>query len=229
MPEIMDISKKYGLPVVEDACQAISASVNGKCAGTFGIAGGFSLHPLKNLNVWGDGGIIVTDSEELRDKLILLRNHGLKGRDEIEIFGYNSRLDSLQAAVGNYLIKEIHKITETRIRWANKMDTALCEMKDFISIPERRSNKKYVYHLYMLMVKERDRLLSYLIKNGVEAKIHYPIPVHLQKASQYLGYKKGDFPVTEKQCESIITLPVHQHLSEEQVDYMIDKIREFYS
>lgn len=229
MPEIMDIAEKHGLIVIEDACQAISAAINNKCAGTFGAAGSFSLHPLKNLNVWGDGGIVVTDSEQIRHRLILLRNHGLKNRDQVEIFGYNSRLDSLQAIVGNYLIKDIDKITETRIKWAQKFDCALGKLKPYITMPERRSGKRYVYHLYMVMAQDRDMLLSYLAESGIEAKVHYPIPLHLQKAAAHLGYKEGDFPVTEAQCKSIITLPVHQHLSAEQIDYVIKKIEEFYS
>jgi len=228
MPAIMTIAEKYSLPVIEDSCQAITASIDNKCVGTFGATGGFSLHPLKNLNVWGDGGIIVTNSCEMRDKLILLRNHGLKNRDEVQIFGYNSRLDSLQAVVGNHLIDEMERITEKRIKWANKLDAGLADLKDYITISERKQNRRYVYHLYMLMVKDRDKLLSYLIKNGIEAKVHYPIPLHLQEAARSLGYKEGDFPVTEVQSKSIITLPVHQHLTEEQVDYMIEKVKEFY-
>ena len=229
MDEIMAITKQYNIPVIEDACQAIGASLNHRCVGTFGTTGAFSLHPLKNLNVWGDGGIIVTDSEEIRDQLILLRNHGLKNRDEVAIFGYNSRLDSIQAIVGNHLIKDIHMITEKRIKWAQRIDAGLKKLKGFITIPKKRANKKYVYHLYMILCRERDRLLFYLNQNGIEAKIHYPIPIHLQPAAVFLGYKKGDFPVTESQCKSIITVPVHQHLNEEQIDYMIEKIKEFYS
>lgn len=228
MPEILEIALKHGIPVVEDACQAISAAIDNKCVGTFGAAGGFSLHPLKNLNVWGDGGIIVTGSKEIYDRLILLRNHGLQNRDVVEIFGYNSRLDSLQAVVGNHLIKDIDKITETRIKWAQTFDTAFADLGDFITIPKRRPHKRYVYHLYMIMVKERDKLLSYLIEKGIEAKIHYPIPLHLQPAAACFGYKEGDFPVTESHCKSIITLPVHQHLTDEQIDYVIKKIKEFY-
>lgn len=228
MIEIMDIAKKHDIPVIEDACQAITAAIDDKCAGTFGITGCFSLHPLKNLNVWGDGGMIVTDSKEMHDRLILLRNHGLKNRDEVEIFGYNSRLDSLHAVVGNNLIKDIHKITETRIKWAQKFNSALSELSDFIKLPKWQPNKKYVYHLYMVMAKNRDGLLSYLNENGIEAKIHYPVPLHLQPAFAGSGYKEGDFPVTESQCKSIITLPVHQHLAEEQIDYTIEKIKEFY-
>ena len=228
MPAIMRIAQNHGIPVVEDACQAISAAIDNRCAGTFGSSGGFSLHPLKNLNVWGDGGIIVTNSKELRDKLVLLRNHGLKNRDEVQIFGYNSRLDSLQAIVGNHLINDIEDITEKRIKWANKIDAGLADLGDYINIPERKHNIRYVYHLYMLMVKDRDNLLSYLLENGIDAKVHYPIPLHLQESARYLGYKEGDFPETEAQCKSIITFPVHQHLKEEQIDYLIDKVREFY-
>jgi dTDP-4-amino-4,6-dideoxygalactose transaminase len=228
MPKIMRIAKKYNLPVIEDACQSISAAINGRPAGTFGIAGGFSLHPLKNLNVWGDGGIVVTNSRKMRDKILLLRNHGLKGRDEVEIFGYNSRLDTIQAIVGNFLIKQANWITNKRIENANRLDKALSELPDYITLPPRRKGYRHVYHLYMFFAKKRDQLLRHLINNGIEAKVHYPIPLHLQRAARYLGYKKGDFPVTERHCKTIITLPVHQHLTESQIDYMIDKIKEFY-
>ncbi len=229
MPAILALADKHGLSVIEDACQAISAAIGGRCVGTFGTAGGFSLHPLKNLNVWGDGGVIVTNSDTMHEKLVLLRNHGLKNRDEVVIFGYNSRLDSLQAIVGKHLIRDMEGITATRIRWADKIDRALSDLAPFITIPERKPDRRYVYHLYMLMVQDRDTLLAHLVEHGIEAKVHYPIPVHLQEAAAYLGYRKGDFPETERQAGEIITLPVHQHLTEEQVDYMIETIRGFYS
>ena len=229
MPLIMDIAKKHNLYVIEDACQAIGATVDGKPVGSFGIAAGFSLHPLKNLNVWGDGGVIVTNSQELVDKFKLLRNHGLKTRDEVEFFGHNSRLDTLQAIVGNRLMNDVEAINNTRIKNAKAFDDALSELGDYITIPPRKPNVRNVYHLYMIQVKDRDKLLAYLIENGIEAKIHYPIPLHLQKASENLGYKEGDFPVCEAQCKSMITLPVHQHLTNQQILYIIDKIREFYT
>jgi dTDP-4-amino-4,6-dideoxygalactose transaminase len=228
MDKIMDLAHQHGLPVVEDSCQAISASINGKNVGRFGVTGGFSMHPLKNLNVWGDSGVIVTDNEEIRERLILLRNHGLRNRDEVDIYGYNSRLDSIQAVVGKHLIKDIDWITETRIKWAKKLDAALSELDEYVSVPTRRDHKRYVHHLYMFSAKDRDKLLSYLINNNIEAKVHYPIPMHLQRCAAHLGYKEGDFPITESQARSIITLPVHQHLEEEQVDYMIYKINKFY-
>ena len=228
MDRIMPIAHRHGLPVIEDSCQAIGAALNGKWAGSFGLAGGFSLHPLKNLNVWADSGIAVTDSETIRDHLILLRNHGLSSRDEVEFYGYNSRLDTVQAVVGLHLLPSLDWITQTRIKWAQRFDLALAGLGGMVSVPARRPNKRYVHHLYMFMAQDRNGLLAYLIDKGIEAKVHYPIPLHLQRCSAHLGYKEGDFPVTESQAKSIITLPVHQHLTEEQVDYMIAMVKEYY-
>ncbi|MBN1543049.1 DegT/DnrJ/EryC1/StrS family aminotransferase, partial [candidate division KSB1 bacterium] len=168
MTEIMEIAHRHGIQVIEDACQAIGAQVDGRTAGTYGAAAGFSLHPLKNLNVWGDSGIIVTDSKSVRDALHLLRNHGLCGRDEVKIFGYNSRLDSIQAVVGNHLIQRFEEITETRIKWAQTFDRALASI-DAITLPPRRPNKRTVYHLYMIAVERRDELLVHLQQKGIEA------------------------------------------------------------
>ncbi len=228
MPRIMEIAGQRGLPVVEDACQSIGAAIDGQRAGTFGISGGFSLHPLKNLNVWGDGGVIVTNSAEMAEKLRLLRNHGLKNRDEVEIFGYNSRLDTLHAVVGNHLIKDVEWITETRIQHARRLDAGLAPLAPDVVVPPRPGNVRHVFHLYMVEARDRDGLLRHLTERGVEAKIHYPIPLHLQPAARIFGYKRGDFPITERQAGRIITLPVHQHLTSEQVEYMIETVRAFY-
>lgn len=228
MPAIMKIAQKYNLKVIEDAAQAILASIDGKHVGSWGEAAGFSLHPLKNLNVWGDGGVVVTRSKEMRDKLRLLRNHGMKNRDEIEIFGHNSRLDSVHAAIGLRLIKDVHWITQKRIEHARRLDAALADLKDFIRIPHRPANYNWVYHTYVLRVKDRDALLKYLLDKGISAKVHYPIPMHLQQASAYLGYKQGDFPMAEEDARTIITLPVHQHLRQEEIQYMIDCVCSFY-
>lgn len=228
MDRIADIAERRELIIVEDACQAFLARLDDRCTGTFGAGGAFSLHPLKNLNVWGDAGMIVTDDERLAATLRQLRNHGLRNRDEVDFFGYNSRLDSIQAVVGSHLIASADWITETRIKWAARMDEAFLRMGDNIRVPERRPNKRYVHHLYMVLAKNRDKLLAFLAENGIDAKIHYPIPLHLQRCSEHLGYQKGDFPVAEQQARSIITFPVHQHLREEQVEYMIDCVRRFY-
>ena len=228
MPAIMEIARRHNLAVIEDAAQAILASIDGKHVGWWGETACFSLHPLKNLNVWGDGGVIVTRSAELYEKLRLFRNHGLATRDEIVKFGHNSRLDSLQAVIAKRLLDQADSITEKRIANASRFDEALADLGEYMTIPHCRPNVKQVFHTYVIRVKDRDALLAYLLKNEIEAKVHYPIPLHLQEAAKYLGYKPGDFPVCEEHCRTIITLPVHQHLTPEEIDYVIEHVRKFY-
>ena len=228
MPAIMAIAARHRLAVVEDAAQAILAAIDGRHVGQWGDTGCFSLHPLKNLNVWGDGGVIVTRSPELNDRLRLLRNHGLANRDEIVMFGHNSRLDSLQAVVANRLIDDVHWITDKRIANAQRLDEGLAELGEYVVIPPRPANLKQVFHTYVIRAADRDRLLQHLLAAGIEAKVHYPIPLHLQEAARYLGYQAGDFPVCEAHCQTILTLPVHQHLTATEIDYMVEHIRKFY-
>jgi dTDP-4-amino-4,6-dideoxygalactose transaminase len=228
MPAIMKIARQHNLIVIEDACQAIGAALGGKPVGSWGETACFSLHPLKNLNVWGDGGVIVTRSAKIAEQLRLYRNHGLTNRDEVTLFGTNSRLDTLQAVIGNRLIRQVEFITSQRIANARRYDEAFADMGEYIRVPTRRPGVKHVYHLYIVRAKRRDELLAYLNKNGVEAKVHYPIPVHLQKAAQHLGYKRGDLPVSEEDSRTIITLPAHQHLTSDEIDYTIEKVRSFY-
>jgi len=228
MPKLMPIAEKRGIPVVEDACQGILANIGGKNGGTWGIAGGFSLHPLKNLNVWGDGGVIVTDDDAFADKLRLLRNHGLKSRDEIEILGYNARLDTLQAVVGNWLIGQTRDITAKRIANAAYYDQHFSGISG-ISIPHRPETMQCVYHLYIVFAEDRDALFRHCQDKGVDCKIHYPIPLYQQEGLKFLGYKPGDFPVTDRHAESIITFPADQHLAREQQDYVIKVVRDFYA
>ena len=228
MPEIMQIAERHGLIVVEDAAQAILAGLDGKSVGSWGATAGFSLHPLKNLNIWGDGGVIVTRSKELYDKLRLFRNHGMDTRDEIAFWSHNCRLDTIQAVIANRLINDVHQITDQRIKNAKRYDNAFSDLSDHIIVPPRNPRKKQVYHTYVIRVRDRDKLLEYLLKQGIRAKIHYPIPLHLQKAAEGSGYRKGDFPVCEDHCRSIITLPVHQHLTENEIDYVVEQVRAFY-
>ncbi|OGR84166.1 MAG: transcriptional regulator [Elusimicrobia bacterium RIFCSPLOWO2_01_FULL_54_10] len=227
MPKLMAIAKKYNLEVVEDACQSVSGAINGQTVGSIGITGGFSLHPLKNINVWSDAGVITTNSEAVYRKLLLLRNHGMKNRDEYECFGYNSRLDTVQAAVGLHIIKQLDGITKKKIEHAAIYDKALRQIPQ-ITVPQRRKGVKYVYHLYIIQAENRDGLLKFLNAAGIEAKVHYPMPLHVQNCCKHLGYKAGDFPVAESQAKNIITLPAHQHLSRKQIQFTIDKIKEFY-
>jgi len=228
MKRLMTLAAKHKLPVIEDACQGIFSEFDGKRSGTWGIASGFSLHPLKNLNVWGDAGIIVTNDEGMNEKLRLIRNHGLKNRDEIAILGCNSRLDSVQAVVGNWLIGQTHDITDKRIANAGYYDAALGALPQ-IRIPSRRTNVKRVYHLYMVFAKDRDALFQHCLDNGVEAKVHYPIPLYQQEGLRPLGYAPGTFPVTDRHAGEVISFPVDQHITRAQQDIVIDTVRSFYA
>jgi dTDP-4-amino-4,6-dideoxygalactose transaminase len=192
-----------------------------------GTAGCFSFHPLKNLNVWGDGGIITTNSEELAAKLRLMRNHGLLNRDECAVFAYNSRLDTVQAVVARHLLQKLEHITASRIARANYFDEKLRGIPQ-IKIPERESWIKQVYHLYIVRAERRDVLQKFLVSHGVDAKTHYPIPMHLQPAAKELGYKPGDFPACEAIVKSVISLPVHEFITDEQQNRVVALIKEFY-
>jgi aminotransferase EvaB len=228
MIEIMEISQNHRLYVIEDAAQAVMASINGKRVGSFGDTGCFSLHPLKNLNVCGDGGLITTKSKETYEKINLMRNHGLKNRNEIDFFGYNSRLDTIQASIASYMMEKLGLVTQQRVKNAEIYDNELKELYEFVTLPPRKENVEQVFHTYVIQVQDRPGLMKYLSENGVETKIHYPIPIHLQKPCQKYGYKKGDFPVSERQAEKILSLPIHQHLNEDQIHYVVDLIKKFY-
>ena len=228
MSKIMSLSKKYKIPVVEDACQGILSSFNKKNSGTWGVTGCFSLHPLKNLNVWSDGGVITTNNKKIYNRLLLLRNHGLINRDEFIITGYNSRLDTIQAAVGNCLIKDVKKLTNQRILNAKFFDKEFKKVKE-LKIPKREKNNRNVFHLYVIFAKKRNQLLKYCLEKGIECKIHYPKELYLQKGLKFLNHKRGDFPVTDWQCKNIISFPVDQYLSKKQLSYVTKTVINFYN
>ena len=228
LDKIYSIAKKYKLHVVQDSAHVIGARFKKKHLINFGDACTYSMHPLKNLNVWGDGGFVVTNKKPLAKKLYLIRNHGLKNRNNVEIFGYNSRLDTIQAAVANYKMKnKLDNITNKRIKNATTLDKLLSKNKNVTTV-KRLKHLKEVFHLYHINVKKRDLLQQYLIKNNVDAKVHYPIPIHLQKAAKYLKYKKGDFPIAEKMANTSLSLPVHEFIDEKHVKYMVHYINKFY-
>jgi dTDP-4-amino-4,6-dideoxygalactose transaminase len=227
MPALMELAARHKLPVIEDSCQCILGSIEDRNAGTFGMAGGFSLHPLKNLNVWGDGGTIVTNDDDFSVKLRRLRNHGLADRDSVVMLGCNSRLDSLQAVIGNWLIDQVEFITSTRIKNAAFLDGALGKLPH-IRLPQRYNNRLLVFHLYIVFAERRDELLAHCRKAGIEAKVHYPVPVYRQEGLRHFGYRKGDFPVTDRHADTMISLPAHEHLTAEQLAYMVQTITEFY-
>jgi len=229
MKNIKLLCKKYNLKLIEDSCHALLAKQNNKFAGTFGDTGCFSLHPLKNLNVWGDGGIVCTQSKTLAKKIYLLRNHGLSRRDKCKVFAFNSRLDTIQAIVGNHLLKKIKFITRKRIENSVALDKLLksCQQAE---LPKRKINKmnREVFHLYSINFKNRNKLKKFLESKGIDARIHYPIPMHLQPAAKYLNYQAGDFPVAEMISKSTLSLPVHEFISKNDLECMVNHIYDFY-
>ncbi len=228
MEKVNEIASSYGISVVEDACHAISATYKGQKAGSFGDTGCFSLHPLKNLNVWGDGGLICTNSEKLAEKLRLMRNHGLSERNTCEIFAYNSRLDTIQAVVGSHLIKKLDHITQTRINNADFLDKELSKIAQLTLPPREHDSVKQVFHIYSILADRRDELDEYLQSRGIDSKIHYPVPMHLQPAAEKYGYVEGSLPITEKVAKSVISLPVHEFIKKNDLTKMVLEIKKFY-
>ena len=228
MPALMAIADKHRLPVVEDACQSILGAIGGRNAGTWGVTGAFSLHPLKNINVWSDGGVVTTDDPEIDLQLRLLRNHGLADRDTVSLLGYNSRLDTFQAVVGRWLLPKAHDIAQARISNARYLDAGLRPIPQ-IGIPNRGGDRRIVYHLYMVYAENRDGLLEYCHAHGVSAKVHYPVPIYRQPALAHIGHSEGDFPVADEAARDTISFPCDQHLTKEELDHIICVVGDFYT
>ena len=229
MDKIRKIANKYKLKIIQDSCHAIQSKFKNRNIVEFGDACTFSMHPLKNLNVWGDGGFIITNNKTLYQELTLLRNHGLLNRNTCKVFGYNSRLDTIQATIANYKLKnKLNNITSKRIKNALFLDKLLSKNKNIKTV-KRYSYLKEVFHLYQINVKERDNLQKYLIKNSIDAKVHYPTPIHLQPAAKYLKYKKGDFPIAEKLAKTSLSLPVHEFITTRDIKKIAFLINRFYS
>jgi dTDP-4-amino-4,6-dideoxygalactose transaminase len=228
MLEISELAIEHNLSVIEDACMAIGGKFNSKSPGTFGDLGAYSMHPLKSLNVAGDGGMVVTNNESLYLWMKKFRNHGMTNRNEIEFWGLNMRIQPLQAVIAEYFLDYVDEFIKIRNKNASYLDNLLNDLDDFIQIPERWNHNLETFSLYMILVADRDNLIKYLIQNGVEAKIHYPIPLHLQPAAQKLGLNKRSLPVAEKQAGNLLTIPIHQYLNSNQLDYVSHLIHAFY-
>jgi dTDP-4-amino-4,6-dideoxygalactose transaminase len=223
MPEIMKIADKYNLKVIEDSAQAHGAQINGKGPGEYGDFATFSFYPGKNLGAFGDAGALATDDNELAKKAKMFSNHGRYNEKYThQIEGYNSRMDSIQAAVLRIKLKYLDQWTDMRIENAGKYDELLKDID--IIIPFVRDNSKHVYHLYVVRVNNRDELKSKLKDNDISVGIHYPIPLHLQPAYDYLDYEKGDFPVSEKVSDEILSLPMWPEIREGQIETVIENI-----
>lgn len=228
MGAIMNIANDHGLKVVEDACMAPGGSINKQHSGTFGHANVWSMHPLKPLNVMGDGGMVSTDDDELANWMRMYRNHGMVDRDHNRIWGVNMRLQPLQAIVAGHILKTVNETVELRNKNAQILDKGLKFLDPLVKVPSRPDGYIETYSLYMARFKRRDELIKYLIENGIEAKIHYPVPLHLQEAAKELGYKQGDFPVAETYAKEILTLPAHQFINKDLLQYTISIIEKFY-
>lgn len=226
MNEIMTIANKHSIPVIEDSAQAIGSKYDGKMSGSIGRIGCFSTHPLKNLNACGDGGLLTTNDEMIYKQINSLRNHGLIDRSTVKNFGYVSRMDTIQAAILNYRLTHLSDLIKKRRKNADRYKKLLD--KNYIDIPDEKPIEFNTYHTFVIQVDKRDELKNYLLEKGIETSIHYPIPIHLQPASRNLPYKKGDFPVTEKQADRILTLPVNQYLKEIEIDKIVEAITSFY-
>jgi len=224
MDAIIKIAKDHNIHIIEDAAQAVGATYKNVKAGAFGDTGCFSLHPLKNLHVHGDGGMIITNEKLIYEYFIKLRNHGLKNRDECEFWGYNSRLDGIQAAIANIKLPYLDLWNKRFRQIASRYSQAF---SNYFKVPKDKEYEKPIYHRYIIEHPYRERLRKYLSDKGIETKVNYPIPLHLQQAAKSLGYKIGDFPIAEKQAHNILSLPIYAELEDRQVDYVIDCVCSF--
>jgi dTDP-4-amino-4,6-dideoxygalactose transaminase len=225
MDPILAIARKHDLRVIEDACQAHGALYKGKRAGTMGDIGCFSFYPAKNLGACGDGGCIVTNNETTVQSIRMLRDYGQSKKYQHDSVGFNSRLDSVQAAVLRVKLSRLKEWNEMRRKSAARYNEQLKNTS--VETPKELDHAYHVYHLYVIKVKQRDGLRHYLSSKGVAAGIHYPIPIHQQGAYSHLGYETGDFPVTEELASNILSLPMFPELTEEEVKYVVDRIKEY--
>lgn len=230
MISIMDIAKRHNLVVIEDCAQAFTAKIKinneWKFVGSIGTCGTFSFFPAKNLGAYGDGGLITTNYEKIAQTIKMLRNHGSKERYVHEIEGFNSRLDTIQAAILRVKLKNILKLTDMRNKIAQKYAAAL---KGICKVPEVKDDYYHSFNYYTIRFESkeiRDKVAKHLTENGVANQIYYPIPLHLQKAYSHLGYKKGDLPVTEKISEQVLSLPMFPQLTDDEINYITSKIKE---
>lgn len=218
MDPIIRLAEKYNLRIIEDAAQAHGAEYKGKKVGSIGDVGCFSFYPGKNLGAYGDAGMIVTNNKGIAEKIKLFRNHGrITKKYEHEIEGYSSRLDNLQAAILRVKLKYLNKWNDMRRSNAKKYSELLSNIDEVIT-PYEANYAKHVYHLYVIRTENRDKLRDVLKSEGVATGIHYPIPLHLQPAYNYLGYKRGNFPITEECGQKILSLPMFAELSNEDIN-----------
>jgi len=229
MDQIMEIARKYGLFVVEDAAQAIGAEYKGRKAGSIGDVGCLSFFPSKNLGGFGDGGMVTTNDQNLYEKIKILRVHGGSPKYHHKVIGGNFRLDEIQAAILQVKLKHLKEWTQKR---RNHAAFYLENIKDFVGSvnpPVTKDENSHIFNQFVIRAKNRDKLRKYLADNGISTEIYYPIPFHLQECFSYLGHKEGDFPEAERAAKETLALPVYPELTIGQKMYIIEKIRNFFS
>lgn len=226
MDAILQIAKKHNLIVIEDACQAHGALYKGKKAGSIGLAGCFSFYPGKNLGAFGEGGAIVTQDEKLAKYMSMLRDHGQEQKYYHAIEGYNGRLDAIQAGVLRLKLKRLAAWNNARRKNVAIYNELLSKIKG-VTTPVEAKGVESVYHIYLILVDDRDGLQKHLTGKGIGTGLHYPVPLHLQKAYSNMGFKEGDFPVSEKVAKRLLSLPMFAELTKEQIEYVCESIKEY--
>jgi dTDP-4-amino-4,6-dideoxygalactose transaminase len=231
MEAIAEIAERSGLPVVEDAAQAVGAEYKGRHAGTFGTIGCLSFFPSKNLGGAGDGGMLLTDDDSLASKLRVLRVHGGRQRYYHSVIGINSRLDALQAAVLGVKLRCLDRWNEARRAKAARYDELFAAggLNEFLMTPTTHEHRRHIYHQYTLRCSRRDELLEHLRIAGIGCEVYYPVPLHRQECFAYLGYRQGSLPASEQLAADALSLPVYAELDDEMQDYVVEKVTEFYS
>jgi len=226
MDKLSFISKKYNIPIIEDAAQAAGSYYKNKHGGSFGLISCFSAHPLKNLNALGDGGLILTDNLKIYKKIKKYRNHGLINRDESEFVGVNSRLDTINAEVLSFRLDKIKSIVKLRSNNVKYLRSLI--KSNEIKIINEKKNQIDSNVMFIVLCKNRDKLQKYLAKHGVQSLIYYKYPLHFHKTMKKFGYRRGQYPVSENLCKQVLALPIHEHLSKKQLNFMAERINKFY-
>jgi dTDP-4-amino-4,6-dideoxygalactose transaminase len=233
MDPIMELAAKYNLVVVEDACQAHGAEYFSKKenkwqkAGSIGLAAAFSFYPGKNLGACGEAGATTTNDEGMAKRMKMIRDHGQAKKYYHDIEGYNGRLDSIQAGWLSVKLRHLAKWNQARREHAHRYHELFADVKGAVTLPVEAKWTKGVYHLYVVRVADREALQAHLAEAGIGTGIHYPIPLHLQRAYQHLNYKKGDFPITERVAVEIVSLPMFPQMKQEQLDLVTASVKEF--
>lgn len=225
MDKIKQITQKHNLYLLEDCAQAHTAMFNGRKIGTWGDIGCFSFYPTKNLGAFGDAGAVITDNKEIEEKIRKIRNYGSGIKYHNELTGVNSRLDEIQAALLRTKLSHLDELIVQRDYYANEYLKRI--KNDKLILPKIREGATQVWHLFVVRCQEREELKKYLEENDVFTQIHYPIPPHLQECYKDLGYKAGDFPLTEKFAKEILSLPIYNGMTDEELAYIIDVVNKF--